>query len=163
MLLRLSRRISHFLSDHKPYKTFIFLGTNYQKNIFKCSKILARLLRLHLKNKKATASGMYQNPSRNTEGDFLEFGNAKVDVDIAEPIEEQLALFKKVQYFTNDTNFLPFLNPEYGPGRYDGRFNNAEFFKDKISVKLRNFLEKKTREAAQAAIARKAQGSLLKV
>lgn len=122
----------------------------------KCSKILARLLRLHLNHKRATASGMYQNPSWNREGDFLEFGNEKVDVNISEPVAEQLALFKKVQYFTGDTEFLPFLNPEYGSGRYDGRFNNAEFFKDRISVKLRNFLAKKTREVAKAAMARKA-------
>lgn len=162
VLLRLSRRISHFLSDHRPYKTFIFLGTNYQQMLFKCSKILARLLRMYLSHKKATASGIYQNPSQNPEAGFLEFGTTKVDVEIREPVDEQVALFKKVQYFTAETTFLPFLNPDYGSGRYDGRFNNAEFFKDKISVKLRNFLAKKTREAAQAAIARKAQESVLK-
>ena len=54
VLQRLSRRISHFLSDHKLYKNFIFLGTNYQKTILKYSKILARLLRLHLNHKRTT-------------------------------------------------------------------------------------------------------------
>lgn len=54
VLQRLSRRISHFLSDHKLYKNFIFLGMNYQKILYKYAKLLAKLLRLHLSSKKST-------------------------------------------------------------------------------------------------------------
>ena len=46
VLQRLSRRIFHFLSDNKQFKSFIFLGINYQKMILKYSKILAQILRL---------------------------------------------------------------------------------------------------------------------
>ena len=54
VLQRLSRRISAFLSDHKLYKNFIFLGMNYQLVLYKYSKLLAKLLRLYLSNKKQT-------------------------------------------------------------------------------------------------------------
>ena len=43
------------------------------------------------------------------------------------------------------------MNPDYGPGRYDGRFDNSEFFKDNVGAKLRSFLNKKAREARAKA------------
>ena len=44
---------------------------------------------------------------------------------------------------------LPFMNPEYGEGRYDGRFDNSEFFKDEIRVKLRQYLKEKNKQGLQ--------------
>jgi len=148
-LQRLSRRIAHFLGDHKVFKSFIFLGCNYQKTILKYSKILAKLLRLALNKAKKTASAMYQNPFVDETAEFLQFGTKKVDVDIGEPNQEQLALFTAVEYFNGDTQFLPYVNTDYGEGRYDGRFDNKEFFKEKVNLKTYTFLKMKQEETNQ--------------
>lgn len=70
-----------------------------------------------------------------------------MDLEFKEPIEEYIALFRKVPYFSDETAILPFLNPEYGDSGYDNRFNNEEQFKEKINLKMKNFLAKKMKEA----------------
>lgn len=69
-------------------------------------------------------------------------------------------MFKKVPYFNDDTVFLPFMNPEYGNGTYDGRFNNQDQFKEKLNLKMKNFLAKKLQEATQKIMADKLKGKL---
>ena len=126
VLQRLSRRISHFLTDHKLYKNFIFMGMNYQKILFKYSKLLAKLLRLYLQSKRSSQYAQFQNPSFDYESGVIEFNEEKLELEFKEPIEEYIAMFKKVPYFNDDTVFLPFMNPEYGNGTYDGRLNNQD-------------------------------------
>lgn len=92
--------------------------------------------------------------------DFLQFVKKEVSVEIDEPIDELLFLFKKLKYFKDDTIFLPFMNPEYGEGRYDGRFDNSEFFRDEIKEKLRQYLLQKNKEGLERQ--RKAQAILNK-
>lgn len=41
------------------------------------------------------------------------------------------------------------MNPDYGDGRYDGRFDNSEFFKDEIRVKLKHYLKEKNVEGLE--------------
>lgn len=94
--------------------------------------------------KKDQPNSMWQNPFMNDQLDFLQFASKKVQIDVGEPVDEQLALFKKLKYFNSETNFLPFMNTkEYGEGRYDGRFDNSEFFKDDIKEKLKKYLQEK--------------------
>lgn len=77
--------------------------------------------------------------------DFIEFSlQEETDVTLEEPVEEQYHLFKRIKYFKDDI-VLPFMNPEYGEGRYDGRFDNSEFFKDDIRIKLKQYLKEKTK------------------
>ena len=77
----------------------------------------------------------------NTNHDQLEFsGEEEEDIKLEEPVEEWYHLFKRIGFF-NDDICLPFMNPEYGEGRYDGRFDNTEFFRDEIRIKLHKYLK----------------------
>ena len=81
----------------------------------------------------------------NDQFDTLEFESDTTDVKLEEPVDELYHLFKRIKYFKDDI-VLPFMNPEYGEGRYDGRFDNSEFFKDEIRIKLHKYLKQKNKE-----------------